>query len=152
MVRRWLTAVLGVACFGGVWLGGADRAAACSCMGPETTVVEVLRAGMIIAQGVPTEVREAPAEGAEAELYLRRIAYSFTVGKALNRGLPEEVTLFTEGNGAMCGVSLPIGREVMLVLHPEPDGTFYISLCNQLLVDSLAEDWRVLFDAMPEAR
>ncbi|MBX2856719.1 MAG: hypothetical protein KTR21_17155 [Rhodobacteraceae bacterium] len=146
MIRRWFVAIAGAIC-----LAAAGEAAACSCMAEKTTVIEVLRAGYVVAQGVATGVQDRPAQGDDLGFYDDQIAYTVAVAKSLNRRLPEEVTVLTAADGAMCGVSLEIGAEAMLLLHPDEEEVFSVSLCGQLLVDALIEDWRVLFDAMPAA-
>lgn len=126
---------------------GAQSALACSCMRPKESVIEILREGTIIAQGVAERVTGQP----QGDALPRRHIYRFAVKKSLNRRLAADITLTTASSGAACGADLQSGSESIVVLYPSAeDGVYSFGLCGQLLVGANEEDWKTLFDAIPD--
>lgn len=135
--RVAIAALLGVL----AWGAAAPPAAACSCVARYISPIEALREGAVVAEGVATAT---PGAGPQ-----RR--YRFAAAKSFNARLRPQVTVETAADSAACGVEPPLDQPTLLVLRPgDGPGRYRIDLCSQLIVEQSREQWRVLFDALPE--
>ena len=121
---------------------------ACSCMRPETGVLEQLRKGAIVAEGAPRLLSGQPAgEG----IRYAPVRYELQVFKSIGARLPDTVIVETADSSAACGVNLS-GRKTALLrlLPPGPSdepGVYSVNLCAQLSVEAFEADWRAVLDA-----